>query len=119
MAVPRLAHFYANWAGIANDSITNAMLADDSVRGDQVLETEDFVMGTLEVTGKVVASPAVTKNESHTGVALADLTAAFGAPAGLDNGSLFTYTNSTDGKIYIVAVVGSVFQIAEMTHVTA
>lgn len=119
MAVPKLAHWYANWAGIANDQITNAMIADDAVRGDQVLETDDYVMGTLEVTGKVKASPMVTKDAHHTGVALADLTAAFGAPATLDNGSIFTYKNDTDAKIYLVVVVGSVFHIEELTPVTA
>jgi hypothetical protein len=120
MAVPKLAHWYANWAGIANDQITNAMLADDSVRGDQVLETEDFVMGTLETTGKIVsAARIVTKQGTHTGVALADLTATFGDPATLDNGSMFVYKNTTDSKTYLVVVIASVFQVEELTPVTA
>lgn len=117
--VPKLAKHYAEWGSISADGITNAMIADDAVRADQLLETDDYQMGTLEVTGKVIATPAVTKNGHHTGVALADLTATFGAPAGLDNGSIFTYTNDTDSKIYLVVVVGSVFQIEEVTPVIA
>jgi hypothetical protein len=96
------------------------MLDADSVRGDKVLETDDYTMGTLETTGKIVsAARLVTKQGLHTGVALADLTAAFGNPAALDNGSMFVYKNTTDNKTYLVVVIASVFQIEELTPVTA
>lgn len=100
-------------------AVHTADIADDAVDATKLSDADDFTVGTLEAAGKVLGLPIQTKDAHHTGVALADLTAAFGAPATLPNGSLFTYKNDTDAKIYLVAVVGSVFQAVEMTHITA
>lgn len=130
MAVPKLAHWFAQWESLTAGSITHAMLANSAVEEVNIKDAavgptkldnaNDYIMGTLEAAGKVVGLPVVTDIQTHTGIALADLTAEFGAPAGLDNGSLMVYTNSTDGKSYLVTVVGSVFHItAFLTAVSA
>lgn len=127
MGVPRLAKHSAavvaadavGTTQIENDAVTQAKIHDDAVGADQVVSGDDFIMGTVEATKVTATSGVVTKYAHHTGVALADLTAAFGNPAALDNNILYLYKNDTDAKIYVVAVVGSVFQIAELTHVTA
>jgi len=117
--VPKGAKHRVDWDAIPANTISKAMMEDDSVGPDEIIEGDDYIMGTLEAAGKVIGLPIVTKNGHHTGVALADLTATFGAPAGLSNGSMFTYKNDTDSNIYLVVVVGSVFQIEELTPVTA
>lgn len=106
-------------AKLANDAVESVNIKDAAVTAAKVDSSDDFTVGTLEAAGKVQGLPIQTKDAHHTGVALADLTAAFGAPATLPNGSIYTYKNDTDSAKYIVVVVGSVFQIVAVTPVTA
>jgi hypothetical protein len=129
MVVPRGAKHRVDWDAIPAGDITHDMLEnnavetvnikDDAVDATKINDADDFIMGTLEATKVTGTSRLVTKQGLHTGVALADLTATFGDPAALDNGSLFVYKNSTDNKTYLVVVIQSVFQIEELTPVTA
>ena len=109
-------------SGDVTIAATGAVTIGDGKVGPTKLDNaNDYIMGTLETAGKIIAAGGiVTENKTHTGVALADLTAVFGAPATLDNGAINVYTNSTDGKVYLVTVVGSTFYIsAFMTAVSA
>ena len=99
---------------VAADSVGTDQIVDDAVTAAKILETADVVVDTITCTSGVI-----TKYGTHTGVALADLTATFGDPAGLTNGTVFTYKNTTDSKVYLVAVVNGGFAIEELTAVAA
>lgn len=123
MGVPRLAK---HAAGIAD-------AAAGSVDADKIDPTDTLtiaaVVGDLtgDVTGDVTgnadtATLAVgVKHGRGADILIATLTTAFGDPAELADGSVFTYaeTTSNPDKIYIVIVVGDAFWLEEMTAAAA
>ena len=112
MGVPRLAKHNAGLDDAAAGSILGTSLEAEAVTHAKVDHDGDFTMGS-------VSAKCITTYGTHTGVALADLTAAFGDPAGLTNGTLLTYKNTTDSKVYLVCVVNGGFAIEELTAVSA
>jgi hypothetical protein len=120
--VPKLAKHFAEWASLTANSITKAMMSDDSVGPDEIIEGDDYIMGTLETAGKVYAAGGLqTKTGSGADILIARLTAAFGDPATLPNGSMYFYTETTSNpdKIYLVVVMTSVFWVEELTVAAA
>ena len=55
-----------------------------------------------------------------TGIAIAQLSAAFGDPSAIPDGRLFVYENEADSKVYLVVVVeGAYYITANMTAASA
>ena len=83
------------------------------------------VMEIAEASGKVsigtleISTSVAIPFGHHTGVALADLTATFGAPNTLPDGWAAIYENDTDGKTYLIMVYLDVFWSEELTSITA
>lgn len=76
----------------------------------------------LKVDGTGIVTPykgMALPFKHHTGVALADLTAAIGDPAALPDGFTAIYENDTDGKTYLIMVALGVFWSEELTAITA
>jgi len=109
----------AGTVAIGAAKIATAMIKDDAVDATKLSSSDDFTVGTLEATTVTGTSGVATKYAHHTGIALADLTAAFGNPAALPNNTVFLYKDDTSSKTYVVTIIASVFQIAETTPVTA
>lgn len=111
--------------GTTLDNTTSA--AELNITETAVKVTGNFtVTGTSLQTGvathtatSVFTGGLDTKRVTHTGVAIADITAAMGDPATLGDGFLGTYKNSTDGKIYLVTVDTGAFFIVELAAAAA
>lgn len=58
-------------------------------------------------------------NGSGAGYTLALLTTAFGNPAGLANGIIGVYKDTTANKIYLISAYNGVFQGIQLTAVTS
>lgn len=119
MGVPRLAKHAAGLADAAAGSIS----ADKIAPADTL--TIAGVVGNLtgDVTGNADTATLAVGVEHGSGadILIATLTTAFGDPATLADGTLFTYaeTTSNPDKIYLVAVVGDAFWVQELTAAAA
>ena len=89
----------------------------ESEAGATILEAKDD--GEVGIGNLVVGSSAVIPYAHHTGILIADLTAAFADPATLNNGWVGIYKNDSDSKIYFVTVVGGAFYLEELTAAAA
>lgn len=116
MGVPRLAKHAAGVADAAAGSILGTSLEDDAVTAAKLSDTGDFTVDTITATSGVI-----TKHGSGPDILIATLTAAFGDPATLPGGSVFTYaeTTSNPDKIYLVVVSGDKFWLEELTAAAA
>lgn len=86
-------------------------------------EIEDIIDGTT-ATGDALLARAATvaygvAHSSGENILIATLTTAFGDPATLADGSIFTFEDTTTNKAYIVIVVGHAFLLGEMTAAAA
>ncbi len=100
-------------------------LAEDieDVKDELAEDIEDIVDGTTGVGDAILARAATiahgVAHGSGENILIATLTTAFGDPATLADGSLFTYANTTDSKVYVVIVVNDAFYLQEMTAAAA
>lgn len=124
MAVPKLAKYHAQWGAIPADTITAAMI-DDSI--DLVVGSVTASTVTADLTGDVTGNAdtatlaAGVEHGEGADILIATLTTAFGDPAGLADGSVFTYaeTTSDPDKIYLVIVVDGAFYLEELAAAAA
>ena len=136
MGVPRLAKHAAGIDDAAAGSIPIEDIDLESVADDIIIkqaagkefQVEDAAGGSAITSDQngLVAIPELVAATSmkivyghHAGVALADLTAAFGAPAAGRNGEVMIYKNDTDAKVYVVIIANATFAIEELTVVAA
>lgn len=121
MGVPRLAKHAAGVSDAAAGSILGTSLEDEAVTHAKLDHDGDFEMDDLSA-GLVTASKGVvTKKGSGADILIATLTTAFGDPAGIADGTLFIYaeTTSNPDKIYLVMVHTGAFWLEELTAAAA
>jgi hypothetical protein len=119
MVVPRAAHHTVAITSASAGEITTAMLADEAVEHAKLDHDGNFTMGNLTAALVTASSGVVTKHGTGADILIATLTAAFGDPAGLTNGSLFSYKDTVASKYYLVVVIGGAFYLEELTAAAA
>lgn len=102
-----------------NGKVENLM--NGEVTATNILSTAFTGDLTGDVSGNAATATLAVGVEHQSGpdILIATLTGAFGSPTSLVNGSLFTYKNTTDSKIYLVAVVDNAFYLTELTAAAA
>jgi len=145
MVVPKLSHWDRTYAAIVAGTLTSAMIGDNEIVNADInsaaaiafsklaaldsakilvgsagnVATKVAMTGNVAITNAGVTTVKGVQYQHHTGKAIADLTAVFGDPAGLADGTIGVYKNDTDAKVYHVSVVGGVFYLLEQTAVLA
>jgi hypothetical protein len=145
MVVPKLAKHSATYASITADGIVPSMVDDDgdfvmgSLTTNSVKGTDDIIVKqaankefqvetdgglsaiTVDKDGKCLIPKLQATEVASAGIALANLTAAIGDPAGLADGQVFYVHNTGDSnKLYMVVVRNHTFHIsAALTAVSA